>query len=156
MSQCDSLSLEWLEGLRGLEIVVAEVDFVEERGHSRQRLVYRVPQVALMNSALGMIFALGALSFEAATPRGASVIDYDERDEWTPTDMLRGLTYDGGDLRFDADYVRGRMMKTRVRVRSDGAVIVSTINRGRDAERWIDALRGVPRLIETDDDRPTA
>jgi len=56
--------------------------------------------------------------------------------------MLRHLEFQGGRLCFDADYVRGRCLKTTVGVSSDGVVRVETMNRGEAALRWIDKLKG--------------
>jgi hypothetical protein len=47
-----------------------------------------------------------------------------------------------GDLRFDADYIRGRRVKTRIVVRSNGIVTLETIGRGKAALRWLEQLRG--------------
>ncbi len=43
---------------------------------------------------------------------------------------------------FDADYVRGRCVKTTVEVTSHGIVTLETVNRGEAALRWVDKLKG--------------
>lgn len=93
-------------------------------------------------SAFGLIFTLGALSFDDAKPRGVSINDYREKDAWTAADMLRHLRFERGELSFYADYVRGRMMKTKVVVRKDGTFVLETQNRGEVASRWITKLQG--------------
>jgi hypothetical protein len=75
---------------------------------SRSRQTQSSSRVA----AFGVIFALGALSFHHARPRGHSDIEFQEQDAWTAGDMLRCLTIVGGRISFYADYVCGRMMKT--------------------------------------------
>src|SRR5258708_7530465 len=92
--------------------------------------------------AFGFIYALGALSFEDARPRGVSEMHFEENDSWTVGDMVRRLTFERGELHFYADYVRGRCMKTTVIVRADGTFMLDTVNRGEAATRWIAKLQG--------------
>jgi len=42
----------------------------------------------------------------------------------------------------DADYVRGRMMKTTVTVCPDGRFTLTTTNRGEAASRWVAQIQG--------------
>lgn len=145
----DSIAIDLLGRLRGVELEVVRSELVEEEDHSRHSLILRLPAPAVSHAALGLIFALGALSFDEARAQGNSIIAFRERDEWTADDVLRGLAFDGGDLRFDADYVRGRMMKTRIRISSDGTVVISTLNRGDRARHWVDAVLGVRSIPQT-------
>ncbi|MBN1606307.1 MAG: hypothetical protein JW940_06720 [Polyangiaceae bacterium] len=92
--------------------------------------------------AFGFIYALGVLSFADARPRGVSGMHFQDRDDWTAGDMLRRLRFERGELRFYADYVRGRCMKTTIIVRSDGTFVLDTVNRGEAATRWIAKLQG--------------
>lgn len=46
----------------------------------------------------------------------------------------------------DADYIRGRCMKTAITVRRDGSVTLETRGRGESAPHWIDRLKGKERL----------
>ena len=91
---------------------------------------------------MGLLYALGLLSFADARPRGASEMDFDANDHWTSGDMLRHFRFERGELHFDADYVRGRCMKTDVVVRRDGTFRIETTNRGEAATRWIARLQG--------------
>jgi hypothetical protein len=68
-------------------------------------------------AALPLIYALGLLSFRDAGPRGDSIASFRNDDAWTTNDMVERLRYERGELHFDADYVRGRCMRTRVVVR---------------------------------------
>ena len=52
------------------------------------------------------------------------------------------LHLERGEIVFDADYVRGRMMKTRIVIGSNGRFTVETGNRHEMALRWLDRLRG--------------
>jgi hypothetical protein len=99
------------------------------------------------SGALGVLFAMGVLSFTDARPRGASEMHYREQDEFGVGDFLNCLSYSvSGQLRFEADYVRGRRMKTRIVVSPDGAVVIDTQGRGRSAEHWLARLQGGQRL----------
>src|SRR5687767_5090193 len=65
-------------------------------------------------AALPLIYALGALSFADARPRGYSGNEFVPLDDWKAQDMLRHLRFERGELRFYADYVRGRCIKTTI------------------------------------------
>ncbi len=45
-------------------------------------------------------------------------------------------------MHFDADYIRGRRIKTHVAVRANGYVTLETIGRGKAALRWLDRVQG--------------
>ena len=92
--------------------------------------------------AFGFMFVLGALSFAEAKPRNVSVVDYQEKDEFRLADFMERLTFIRGELHFDADYIRGRRVKTRLAVRSNGTVMLETIGRGKAALRWLEQLQG--------------
>ena len=99
------------------------------------------------SGALGFLFALGVLSFADARPRGASERDYREQDEFAVGDFVECLSHTvGGHLRFDADYVRGRRMKTRIDVPPAGPVVIDTQGRGKSAEHWLARFRGARQL----------
>lgn len=76
--------------------------------------------------AFGFIFVLGVLSFAEATPAGASEKDFVAEDQLTVADPFEHLRYEGGELRFSADYIRGRRLKTDITVRPDGRVTLRT------------------------------
>ena len=86
-----------------------------------------------LHGSLGFLFVLGALSFADAKPRNLSVVDYSEKDDFGLADFMRGLQFLRGELHFDADYIRGRRIKTRVAIRTDGTVRLETIGRGKAA-----------------------
>lgn len=89
---------------------------------------------------------MATLSFADARPRGCSENEYDPDSEFTIADLFECLRYENGGLRFAADYVRGRCMKTDVIVRSSGRVTLSTRCRGQAALRWADRLKGKKML----------
>jgi hypothetical protein len=92
--------------------------------------------------AFGFIFVLGVLSFAEAKPRNLSELEYEEKDEFTLADFIERLRFMRGELHFDADYIRGRRIKTRIVVRSNGTVTLETIGRGKAALRWLEQLKG--------------
>lgn len=97
--------------------------------------------------ALGLIFCLAMLSFHDARPRGVSGVDFVDRDEFTVADFVEHLRYKRSELRFSADYLRGRCVKTDIAVRSDGTSTIETRNRGEAAMRWVRRLQG-KKLME--------
>ena len=100
--------------------------------------------------AFGFLFVIGTLSFHDARPRGASDIDYRDDDEFRVGDFLACIRYRNGELQFDADYLRGRRMKTRARVRADGTGFIETVGRGKSATHWIARLKGRQPLRAVD------
>ena len=96
--------------------------------------------------AFGFMFVLGVLSFAEARPRKMSSADYHEKDDFTVADFIEGLRFVRGELHFDADYIRGRRIKTHVAVRANGTVKLETIGRGKAVLRWLDQIQGKKRL----------
>lgn len=135
---------ELIRSAAGAEIEVVETKIEPTVGNedSHVRIVLQIPEDDVEISALGLIFALGALSFHDGRPRGVSGNWLEDDDEWTAADMLRRLEFGRGGLYFHADYVRGRCVKTSVSVSTDGTVLVETVNRGEAATRWVDRLLG--------------
>lgn len=97
-------------------------------------------------ASFGLIYALAALSFADARPRGASGMDFTENDEFTVGDLFDCLRFVDGELRFMSDYLRGRCMKTDITVRKDGLLTLHTRLRGQAALRWLDRLQGKKTL----------
>jgi hypothetical protein len=93
-------------------------------------------------AAFGFMFVLALLSFNDARPRGYSEREYVERDELTVADFFAGLRFIRGELHLDLDYVRGRCVKTSIRVRRDGKVTLETRARGESAVFWVERLKG--------------
>jgi hypothetical protein len=114
----------------------------EDVDRSWQRVTCHLHREDLSWGAVPVIYALSALSFIDARPRGNSGIEYVEDDEWLFSDVIQRLHLERGLLVFEADYVRGRMMKTTVTVGPDGKVVIETRNRHEMALRWLQTLRG--------------
>jgi hypothetical protein len=96
--------------------------------------------------AFGFLFVVGVLSFADARPRESSAIDYVEKDEFQVGDLLSCLRWEHGVLRFYADYLRGRRMKTELLFRPDGTGRLRTTGRGKSALVWLDRLKGKKAL----------
>jgi hypothetical protein len=89
---------------------------------------------------------VASLSFRDARPRGVSGVYYVEEDEWRIADMVLRLHLERAALVLDTDYVRGRMMKTRVTIEQNGKLVVETRNRHEMATRWLHTLKGKRHL----------
>jgi len=135
-----------------LDLCVLDTETEHFMENTRVRITMQADPELLESCALGVVFALGVLSFHDARPRGASGMDFAAKDEWTASDMLRYLTFPSGRIQFYADYVRGRMMKTTVEVFGDGRVVLQTQNRGEAATRWVQKLQGKKVLSLVDDE----
>ena len=55
--------------------------------------------------------------------------------------MMTRSRLECGCIVFDSDYVRRRMMKTRVTIGPDGKMVVEARNRHEMALRWLTAIR---------------
>jgi len=92
--------------------------------------------------SFGFLFILAVLSFAEAKPRNASILEYAEKDELKLADFIERLRFVRGELHYDANYIRGRRIKTRIAVRSDGTVTVDTVGRGKSVLRWLERVQG--------------
>lgn len=92
--------------------------------------------------AFGFLFTICVLSFADARPRESSVIDYIEKDEFQVGDLIGCLRWENGALRFYADYIRGRRMKTDLVLQPDGTGRLTTVGRGKAALMWLERLKG--------------
>ncbi len=134
--------VELLRTATVLRFRVLRAEGEERPDRSWHRVTCHLHREDLPFGAIPFIFAIGGLSFGDARPRGISDIDYREQDEWTVGDMVSRLRFERGRIVFDADYVRGRMMKTEITIEPSGRVVVETRNRHEMALRWLDLLKG--------------
>jgi hypothetical protein len=118
-----------------------QLKFVPDDGEEEEDADFVAENTAEWGS-FGFLFVLGVLSFAEAKPRNLSELVYEENDVFKLADFMEGLRFVRGELRFDADYIRGRRIKTRIVVRSNGTVTLETIGRGKAALRWLEQLRG--------------
>jgi hypothetical protein len=100
------------------------------------------PEEIVEWGAFGFLFALAALSFHDARPRGMSEMDFETEDTLTVADFLDALSFGRNGLSVQTDYLRGRSMKTEATVRPDGTVRLTTWGRGKSALHWLDRLQG--------------
>lgn len=138
-----------LEEARTIDLIVMETEIESlDREMVRLRMILAADRAVLARRAWGLIFAIGMLSFDDAD----ADLDFAERDEWTAADMWRGLSFEGGRLRFHADAVRGRCMRTTIEVEPDGKITLETVNRGEAASGWISRLQGRSATRAAEDD----
>jgi len=104
------------------------------------------PEEIVEWGAFGFLFALAALSFQDARPRGMSELDFETEDVLTMADFLDALSFGRNGLSMQTDYVRGRSMKTEATVRPDGTVRLTTWGRGTSALHWLGRLQGKKRV----------
>jgi len=132
-----SLEDALLEDGRVLDLKVVETTIETlDAAIGRVRITLKDDPEVLTTCAWGLIFAIGALSFDDAE------IDVVANDEWMAADMMRCLAFDRGRLYFHADHVRGRCMKTTIEIDREGTITLETLSRGEVATRWISKLQG--------------
>ena len=78
---------------------------------SWQRATCHLHRQEVERAAVPLIYTIGALSFSDARARESSDVEYQEHEAWLFADLLTRLRLERDKLVFDADYVRGRMMK---------------------------------------------
>jgi len=146
MSQRNSTAYELLARVAILPIRILSSKATAEPDFSAQYLRVKILRDDVEDGALALIFAIAVLSFHDARPRGTSDIDYIEKDEWTLDDLCGQLRFWKGALCLDTDYVRGRMMKTRMMIWPTGVAEIETTNRHQMASRWIATIKGKKHL----------
>jgi hypothetical protein len=104
------------------------------------------PEEIVAWAAFGFLFALTALSFHDARPRGMSERDFAMDDGLTVADFLEVLSVGHDGLSVRTDYLRGRSMKTEATVRPDGTVRLTTWGRDKSALHRLDRLQGKKRV----------
>ncbi len=91
--------------------------------------------------AHGLLFALGALSFnDARPPEGTH--EWEASDQFTAADLLEHLRFEQGKLRLRVEELRGRRVNTTIELTSDGRARLETQGRGEAALGWVARLQG--------------
>ncbi len=116
-------------------------------GDSRSKVTLKVTEEDIQWCVFAFIYSIAVLSFADARPRGMSDLDFEGDDEFSVKDFFECLHYEYGQIRFHADYIRGRCIKTSITAEKDGTVKIGTVNRGEAASRWVDKLKG-KKLIQ--------
>jgi hypothetical protein len=106
------------------------------------KIVFQIKEEEPDLWAFGILFTLSLMSFTFAAPRGISENYFIPDEEWNLEYFVQGLEFENKRLRFSADYVSGRLMKTDIKFESGGRVTLTTRNRGKGAERWLTHLQG--------------
>ena len=113
-----------------------------------QEITIQIDEDDVETSAFGIMYSISLLSFLQGRPAGVSVVDYQEQDVWSAEDFHRHLSFRLGKLRFDADYVRGRLIKTVVEISKDGTLLIKTRNRADLATQWLEYLLGKRSMLD--------
>ncbi len=137
------------EDARTLDLKVSETK-IERREEEtvRVELTLQADPAVLARYGWGVIYAIGACSFDDADADR----DLAESDEWTADDMLRGLSFERGRLRFHADHVRSRCMRTAIEIAPEGRITVEVVGRGEAALEWLSKLQGKQAAPLVEDD----
>lgn len=136
-----------LEETIGISIEITFNDFQETPGYegsvnTYQKVIFQLKEEDPDIFAFGVLFALSLMSFTYAAPRGYSAEYFIPDEQWNLEYFIQGLEFKRKFLCFSSDYISGRLMKTDITFESGGKVTLSTINRGRGAERWLIHLQG--------------
>lgn len=148
MSEEPRVEYRLMESATLLEFDVVETRIEPTAGNEDYAvtIVMRTDDEIFDTCAMGFMFALGVLSFHDARPRGVSGQWFEDEDEFRLADMMGLLEYRNGVLYLYVDYLRGRCLKTTVEIHPDGRMVLSTVNRGQAATRWVDRLKGKKTL----------
>ena len=136
-----------LEETIGISIEITFNDFQETPGYegsvnTYQKVIFQLKEEDPDICAFGVLFTLSLMSFTYAAPRGYSAEYFIPDEQWNLGYFIQGLEFKRKCLCFSSDYISGRLMKTDITFESGGKVTLSTINRGRGAERWLIHLQG--------------
>ena len=137
-----TLPYKLLEETIGIPIEIKSNEFNEIYTNTHHKIVFQIKEEEPDLWALGILFTLSLMSFSFAAPRGISENYFIPDEEWSLEYFVQGLEFENKCLRFSADYVSGRLMKTDIVFESGGRVTLTTRNRGKGAERWLTHLQG--------------
>ena len=147
MDEEKTFPYQLLEETIGISIEITSNDFQETPGYegsvnTYQKVIFQLKEEDPDICAFGVLFALSLMSFTYAAPRGYSAEYFIPDEQWNLGYFIQGLEFKRKCLCFSSDYISGRLMKTDITFESGGKVTLSTINRGRGAERWLIHLQG--------------
>ncbi len=147
MAMADSRRLEYklVHDALLLEVDVVETDVRPAAGDDEDvavRIQLQADASLIQSSVHGLLFALGALSFNDARPSADAGAWLAPGDQFTATDLLEHLRFERNGLRLHVGSLRGRRLDTTIEVKSDGKVLLETANRGRAAVGWVTRLQG--------------
>ena len=138
----DTLPYRLLEETIGIPIKIISDEFNEIVSNTHHKIVFQIKEEEPDLLAFGVLFTLSLMSFTFAAPRGISENYFIPDEEWNLEYFVQGLEFENKNLRFSSDYVSGRLMKTDLIFASGGRVTLTTRNRGKGAQRWLQHLQG--------------
>jgi len=136
------LPVRMLQETVGISIKAISNDLSTFKGNEHHKIVFQINEEEPDILTIGVLFTLSLMSFTFAAPRGYSVNEFIPDEEWSLGYFMQGLEFENKCLRFSADYISGRQMKTNIVFESGGRVTLTTTNRGRGADRWLTHLQG--------------
>lgn len=92
--------------------------------------------------AFPLLYALASLSFYEARPYGGSERHYSVDDHLSLREFFQTLSYEQGCLLWYGDYIKGRRVKTELRLTPQGEFTIYTVGRGLGPDFWLRILRG--------------
>jgi len=128
--------------LLDVEVIEADARPLEPGDDWAVRIQLQADAARLATSAHGLLFALGAMSFNDARPPEGSGQWLEPGDQFTAADLLEHLHFEQGKLRLSLDELRGRRLDTDIELTSDGRARLETRNRGKAAQAWVARLQG--------------
>ena len=135
-----------IQGSIGLKLKILSNNYDSDELSSHQEIEFQILEEDPDVLAFGVLFALSMMSFSYAGPRGVSEDFFSPDDDWHLGHFIDNLSFRDGFLFFSADYIAGRMMKTDIEFHPGGLVSLSTINRGKEMDRWVTHLQGKKHL----------
>ena len=142
-----AVGIHLLELTKGIQINLLENEYVEpptplDKTKSFQKLIFKVDEEEPDKATIGILFTLSLMSFTFAAPQGYSYNEFIPDEEWNIGYFVEGLRYEYNNICFEADNISDRCVKTYISYESGGAFTLTTINRGKEAERWLTYLQG--------------
>jgi len=115
-----TLPCKLLEETIGIPIEIKSNEFNEILTKTHHKIVFQIKEEEPDLWAFGILFTLSLMSFTFAAPRGISENYFIPDEEWSLEYFVQGLEFENKRLRFSADYVSGRLMKTDIVFESGG------------------------------------
>lgn len=137
-----SLPHKLLDETIGISIKIISDEFSEVSTNTYHKVVFQIKEEEPDLYAIGVLFTLSLMSFTFSAPRGYSENFFIPDEQWNLEYFLQGLEFKNRCLCFSSDYVSGRLMKTDIIFEAGGRITLSTRNRGRGADRWLEHLQG--------------
>lgn len=136
---------EWLSAVYGLPWVVNERQVTLSVDGQELALSLTIgcedPE-AIELLAFPLLYTFANLSFCEARPMGTSEMVFSVEDSLSLPEFLQTLGYEQGCLTWYGDYIKGRRVKTELRILPIGELKVQTFGRGLGPDFWVRLIQG--------------